>query len=333
MLAMQLLAPWSVDENDPLVVSELPEPEPGPGQILLAVRACGVCHTDLHTVEGELALPHLPLTPGHQVVGEVKALGKGVTRFQVGDRVGVAWVHTTCGVCRFCRCGQENLCEQAQFTGLHAPGGYAGAMLAAADFAFALPAGFADEQAAPLLCAGVIGYRALRLSQVQPGQRLGLFGFGASAHLAIQVARHRGCEVFVFTRSAAHQEHAAALGALWTGAPQEAPPFKLDAAINFTPSGAVTLDALRVLERGGTVAMAGIHSSPIPEFDYHLLYGERQLRSVTNATRQDAEELLALAAEIPLHTDVEVFTLLEANQVLRRLKRSQITGAAVLQCS
>ncbi len=333
MLAMQLLAPWSVDANDPLVVSELPEPEPGPGQLLLTVRACGVCHTDLHTVEGELALPHLPLTPGHQVVGEVKALGAGVTRFRVGDRVGVAWVHATCGVCRFCRCGQENLCEQAQFTGLHVPGGYAGAMLAAADFTFALPDGFADEQAAPLLCAGVIGYRALRLSQVQPGQRLGLFGFGASAHITIQVARRRGCEVFVFTRSAAHQAHATALGAVWTGSPLATPPHKLDAAINFTPSGAVTLEALRVLERGGTVAVAGIHSSAIPSFDYNLLYGERQLRSVTNATRQDAEELLALAAQIPLQTDVEVFTLLEANQALRRLKRSQITGAAVLQCS
>ena len=290
MLAMQLLAPWPVDHDDPLVVSELPEPEPGPGQILLTVRACGVCHTDLHTVEGDLSLPRLPLVPGHQVVGVIKALGAGVTRFQVGDRVGVAWVHATCGVCRFCRNGQENLCAEARFTGLHNHGGYAGAMLAQADFAFALPAGFADEQAAPLLCAGVIGYRALRLSQVQPGQRLGLFGFGASAHITIQVARHLGCEVFVFTRSAAHQAHAAALGAVWTGAPQETPPQPLDAAINFTPSGAITLDILRVLERGGTAVLAGIHSSPIPE-------------------------------------------LLEANQVLRRLKRSQITGAAVLQCA
>lgn len=333
MLAMQLLAPWPVDHDDPLVVSELPEPEPGPGQILLTVRACGVCHTDLHTVEGDLSLPRLPLVPGHQVVGVIKALGAGVTRFQVGNRVGVAWVHATCGICRFCRNGQENLCAEARFTGLHNHGGYAGAMLAQADFAFALPAGFADEQAAPLLCAGVIGYRALRLSQVQPGQRLGLFGFGASAHITIQVARHLGCEVFVFTRSAAHQAHAAALGAVWTGAPQETPPQPLDAAINFTPSGAITLDILRVLERGGAAVLAGIHSSPIPEFDYRLLYGERQLRSVTNATRQDAEELLALAAEIPLQTDIEVFTLLEANQVLRRLKRSQITGAAVLQCA
>lgn len=333
MLAMQLLSPVSVDECDPLVVSELPEPEPGPGQILLTVRACGVCHTDLHTVEGDLPLPRLPLAPGHQVVGVVKALGADVARFQVGDRVGVAWVHATCGACRFCRSGQENLCAEARFTGLHEHGGYAAAMLARADFAFALPAEFADEQAAPLLCAGVIGYRALRLSQVQPGQRLGLFGFGASAHITIQVARHLGCEVHVFTRSPAHQAHAASLGAVWTGTAQETLPHLLDAAINFTPSGAIALDALRVLERGGAVVMAGIHSSPIPEFDYRLLYGERQLRSVTNATRQDAEELLALATQIPLQTEVEVFSLLEANQALRRLKRSQITGAAVLQCS
>ena len=333
MLAMQLLSPVPVDEHDPLVVSELPEPEPGPGQILLTVRACGVCHTDLHTVEGDLPLPRLPLAPGHQVVGVVKALGAGVTRFQVGDRGGVAWVHATCGACRFCRSGQENLCAEARFTGLHEHGGYAGAMLARADFAFALPAEFTDEQAAPLLCAGIIGYRALRLSQVQPGQRLGLFGFGASAHITIQVARRLGCEVFVFTRSPAHQAHAASLGAVWTGTAQETPPHLLDAAINFTPSGAITLDALRVLERGGVVALAGIHSSPIPEFDYRLLYGERQLRSVTNATRQDAEELLTLATQIPIQTEVEVFSLLEANQVLRRLKRSQITGAAVLQCS
>lgn len=333
MLAMQLFAPWPVDDDDPLVTSELPDPQPGAGQLLLAVEVCGVCHTDLHIVEGEVAAPQMPLIPGHQVVGTIQALGAGVTNHRVGERVGVAWLHAACGTCRFCRRGQENLCEQGRFSGLHAPGGFANAMLAQADFVYPLPAGFADEQAAPLLCAGVIGYRALRLSQAQAGQRLGLYGFGASAHITIQAARHLGCEVFVFTRSPAHRAHAAALGAAWVGGPQETPPHRLDAAINFTPSGAVTLDALRALDRGGVVVMAGIHSSPLPALDYRLLYGERQLRSVANATRQDANELLALAAAIPIQTDVETFPLVEANEVLRRLKRSQINGAAVLRCS
>lgn len=332
MYAMELLAPQRVDEADPLVLAESADPQPGPGQVRIRVRACGVCHTDLHIVEGELELPLLPLVPGHQVVGVIEACGPGVTQWAIGDRVGVPWLHATCGHCDFCQSGRENLCDRARFTGLHVPGGYADAMLAQADFVCRLPDDFADEMAAPLLCAGVIGYRALRLSDVAPGQRLALFGFGASAHITIQVARHWGCEVYVLTRSAEHRQHAAALGAAWVGQPDETPPHAVHSAINFTPSGAITQAALRILRKGGTVVMAGIHSSPLPQTDYHLLYGERTIRSVANATRQDAEELLRLAHTIPIHTHVEVFSLFEeANQVLRRLKRSQIQGAAVLK--
>lgn len=332
MYAMELLAPQRVDEADPLVLAESADPQPGPGQVRIRVRACGVCHTDLHIVEGELELPLLPLVPGHQVVGVIEACGPGVTQWAIGDRVGVPWLHATCGHCDYCQNGRENLCDQARFTGLHVPGGYADAMLAQADFVCRLPDDFADEMAAPLLCAGIIGYRALRLSDVVPGQRLALFGFGASAHITIQVARHWGCEVYVLTRSAEHRQHAAALGAAWVGQPDETPPHAVHGAINFTPSGAITQAALRILRKGGTVAMAGIHSSPLPQTDYHLLYGERTIRSVANATRQDAEELLRLAHTIPIHTHVEVFSLFEeANQVLRRLKRSQIQGAAVLK--
>lgn len=332
MYAMELLAPQLVDEADPLVLAESPDPQPGPGQVRIRIRACGVCHTDLHTVEGELDLPLLPLIPGHQVVGVIDACGPGVTAWSPGDCVGVPWLHTTCGHCEFCRSGRENLCDQARFTGLHVPGGYADTMLAHADFVCRLPDSFADDMAAPLLCAGIIGYRALRLSDIEAGQRLALFGFGASAHIAIQVAQHWGCEVYVFSRSVEHRQHAATLGAAWVGETHQTPPHPVHAAINFTPSGAVTLAALRILAKGGTVAMAGIHSSPLPQIDYPLLYGERTLRSVANATRQDAEELLTLAQTIPIHTHVEVFSMFEeANQTLRRLKRSQIQGAAVLR--
>ncbi len=332
MYAMELLAPQLVDEADPLVLAESPDPQPGPGQVRIRVRACGVCHTDLHTVEGELDLPLLPLVPGHQVVGVIDACGPGVNQWTPGDRVGVPWLHATCGQCDDCLGGRENLCDHARFTGLHVNGGYADVVLAEADFVCRLPAGFADEAAAPLLCAGIIGYRALRLSDIAPGQRLALFGFGASAHITIQVARHWDCEVYVLTRSAEHRQHAAALGAAWVGQPHESPPHPVHGAINFTPSGAITVAALRILRKGGTVAMAGIHSSPLPQIDYHLLYGERTIRSVANATRRDAEELLALAQAIPIHTHVEVFSMFEqANQVLRRLKRSQVQGAAVLK--
>jgi len=329
MRAMILHQPAPVEEK-PLRAVDVAPPTPGPGEVLVRVRACGVCHTDLHTVEGDLALPRLPLIPGHQVVGIVAEAGPGVTRFRPGDRVGVPWLYATCGECRFCQEGRENLCESARFTGYHADGGYAEAMVVAADFAYALPPDFSDTAAAPLLCAGVIGYRALRLSEVRPGQRLGLYGFGASAHVTLQVARHWGCEVFVFTRSPAHQQLARELGAVWVGRAEEEPPARLHSAIIFAPAGALVPEALRVLEKGGTLALAGITMSPIPELDYSRLYQERTVRSVANSTRQDARELLRLAAEIPLHTAVEEFPLQAANEALLRLKRSQIQGAGVL---
>ena len=330
MKAMLLEFPAPVFEN-PLHLVDLPAPVPGPGQILLRVSHCGVCHTDLHTVEGELPLEHLPLIPGHQVVGRVVDRGPGVESVQMGDRVGLAWLRHTCGVCGFCREGRENLCEQAQFTGLHQDGGYAELVVAYADFVYPLPEGFPDQAAAPLLCAGIIGYRALRLSGIQPGGRLGLFGFGASAHIAIQVARYWGCEVSVFTRSPGHQELARQLGAAWVGQVQDTPPGKLDSAIIFAPAGNLVPPALKLLNRGGTLALAGIYMTPIPKLDYEQdLYYEKTVRSVTASTRQDGRELLDLAARIPLLPKVQLFPLEEANRVLQLLKDGQIDGAGVL---
>lgn len=338
MKAMLLRAPKPAEEN-PLAPADLPVPEPAPGQVRLRVQVCGVCHTDLHLAEGEIATPRLPIVPGHQVVGEVDAVGQGVRRFCLGDRVGVPWLYSTCGRCEYCRHGQENLCDNARFTGQHADGGFAEYMVVPADFACPLPPGFPDEQAAPLLCAGIIGYRSLRLSGVHPGcgavgdrpQRLGLYGFGASAHVTIQVARHWGCQVYVFTRSTGHQRHALELGATWVGQAQDRPPRPLDSAITFAPAGWLVPYALRALRKGGTLAINAIHMSPIPEMPYALLYGERTVRSVANATRQDAAELLQLAADIPIRTDVELYPLEEANAVLQRLKRGEVQGAAVLR--
>jgi propanol-preferring alcohol dehydrogenase len=330
MKAMVLREPKPV-ENNPLGLADLPVPEPAPGQVRLRVGACGVCHTDLHLVEGEIATPRLPVVPGHQIVGRVDALGEGVTRFAVGDRAGVPWLYSTCEECEYCQRGLENLCDNARFTGQHADGGFAEYMVVPADFAYSIPMGFPDDQAAPLLCAGIIGYRSLRLSEIQRGERLGLYGFGASAHVTIQVARHWGCEVSVFTRSEEHQRHARALGAAWVGQAQDTPPAELDSAITFAPAGWLVPEALRVLRKGGTLAINAIHMSPIPELPYQVLYGERTVRSVANSTRQDAEELLLLAAEIPIQTDVELYPLDQANAVLQRLKRAEIQGAAVLQ--
>ncbi len=330
MKAMVLREARPIEEN-PLGAVELPAPTPGPDEIRIKVQACGVCHTDLHTVEGELDLPRLPVIPGHQIVGVVDEMGANVPRFRLGDRVGVAWLHSSCGQCNFCRQGLENLCGQARFTGLHADGGYAQYTVVPAAFAYAIPSGFPARQAAPLLCAGVIGYRSLRLSEVQPGERLGLYGFGASAHVTIQVARHWGCEVFVFTRSEEHKQHARELGAAWVGDARDDPPALLDSAITFAPAGWIVLEALRVLRKGGTVAINAIHTSPIPEMKYSLIYHERTLRSVANMTRQDAEELLQLAVQIPIHTEVEAYPLAEANRVLQRLKDRQVRGAAVLE--
>jgi propanol-preferring alcohol dehydrogenase len=327
---MILREPRPVEEA-PLARADLPVPAPLPGELRLRVRACGVCHTDLHLVEGEIATPNLPIVPGHQVVGEVNALGDGVNRFGLGDRAGVPWLYSTCGQCEYCQRGLENLCAEARFTGQHADGGFAEYMTVPAEYAYPIPAGFPDEQAAPLLCAGIIGYRSLRLSEIRPGERLGLYGFGASAHVTIQIARSWGCEVYVFTRGKAHQRHAEELGAVWVGQAQDTPPAKLDGAITFAPAGWLVPEVLRVLRRGGTLAINAIHMSPIPEMPYGLLYGDRTVRSVTNSTRRDAEELLQAAAEIPIRTTVELYRLDRANEVLQRLKRREIQGAAVLQ--
>lgn len=314
----------------PLALEEPAVPEPGPGQIRLRVHICGVCHTDLHTVEGDLELPRLPLTPGHQVVGTVEALGPGATRYAPGDRVGVGWLYRTCGVCPACRAGQENLCLNAEFTGLHADGGYAEMMVVDEQFAYPLPEMFDDVAVAPLLCAGIIGFRSLRLSGIQPGQRLGLYGFGASAHLAIQVAVYWGCEVYVFTRGAEHRRLARELGAAWVGGAEEAIDTPLDASVIFAPAGWIVPLALNHLRPGGTAAINAIHMSPIPEMPYQTIYGERVLRSVANFTRADALDFLQLTAEIPVRTEVELFPLEQANDVLGRLKHSEIRGAAVL---
>jgi propanol-preferring alcohol dehydrogenase len=319
-------------EEQPLELRELARPAPGPGQIRLDVSVCGICHTDLHIVEGDLDLPKLPVVPGHQIVGTVAARGEGADRFKIGERVGVAWLHqVSCEACDYCQRGLENLCPNATFTGLHADGGYAQAMVAYEDFAYPIPEGFSDIESAPLLCAGIIGYRALKVSEVEPGQRLGLYGFGSSAHVTIQVALHWGCEAYVYTRSEGHRQLARELGAVWVGGAEDAPPEKMQASIIFAPAGRIVLEALQDLDRGGTVALAGVTMTPIPELDYdELLYWERGIRSVANFTREDAEELLDVAAQIPIETTVELFRLEEANEALLALKRSEIDGSGVL---
>lgn len=331
MRALQLSSAAPLTSS-PLTLVERPLSSltPDSRSVLLHVRACGVCHTDLHIVEGELPLRKRPIIPGHQVVATVEAVGAGVTLVKAGDRVGVPWLHTTCGQCEFCQRGQENLCDYARFTGWDVDGGYADFMLADENALVPIPGAFSDEQAAPLLCAGIIGYRSLRLADLRPGERLGLFGFGASAHIAIQLARHWGCPVSVFTRSPAHRALAESLGAEWVGGAEQAPPQPLDRAVIFAPAGGLVPLALRCLRKGGTLAINAIHMSPIPEMGYNLLYGERTVRSVANATRRDAREFMELAAQIPVRTDVESFPLEAANEVLRRLKHSEIKGAAVL---
>lgn len=330
MQAMVLQSPRPIDEN-PLVLIDVPAPVPGPGQLRLRVDVCGVCHTDLHTVEGELELPKLPLIPGHQIVGTVDESGAGVTRFRLGDRVGVAWLHSACGKCDFCQRGLENLCPDARFTGLHVDGGYAQYTLAEEHFAYTIPERFSAEEASPLLCAGIIGYRALRLSEIRPGENLGLYGFGASAHIALQVARHWGCAVYVFTRGEHHRRLAAELGAVWTGSAQNAPPVAMDASVTFAPVGSLIPLALRHLRPGGTLAINAIYMTPLPEMPYTTIYQERTLRSVTNFTSQDAVEFLKIAADVPVRTEVELFPLSDANRVLQKLKRSEIRGAAALK--
>lgn len=325
MRAMVLRAP-----GGPLRPEELPVPEPGSGEVLVRVRACGVCRTDLHVVDGELREPKLPLVVGHQIVGVVERAGEGVERFSPGDRVGVPWLGRTCGRCRYCRTGRENLCGEARFTGYQLDGGFAEYARADARFCLPVPEGYPDLQAAPLLCAGLIGYRALRMAG--DAERLGLYGFGASAHIILQVARHQGRRVFAFARDGDEeaQRFARRLGAEWAGGSGQRPPEELDAAIIFAPVGALVPLALRAVARGGTVVCAGIHMSDIPSFPYELLWGERQLRSVANLTRRDGEEFLALAPEVPVRTEVRPYPLEGANQALDDLRSGRLTGAAVL---
>jgi len=330
MRAMRLFQPAPA-EKSPLMQVDLPRPEPGPGQVLIKVRVCGVCHTDLHIIEGDIHPPSYPVTPGHQVVGEVMEIGAGVKKLHAGDRVGIPWLYSACGECDFCRESRENLCPSARFTGFHVDGGYAEYMLAEECYALPLPQMLEDIQAAPLLCAGIIGYRSLHQAEVQPGERLGLFGFGASAHLAIQVARHWGCKVYAFTRSEQHRRHATELGAVWVGRVEEQPPSQLDRGIIFAPVGSLVPLALEKLRPGGTLAINAIHMTPIPEMPYALIYGERSLRSVANATYQDGVEFMRLAAEIPIHAATRIYPLEEANRALLDLKHSRIKGEGVLQ--
>jgi len=316
--------------GQPLQLADLPIPKPGPDQVLIRVHACAICRTDLHVIDGELSDPRLPLVPGHQIVGTVMEVGERVKRFKGGDRVGVPWLGYTCNHCRYCLTKRENLCDFAQFTGYQINGGYAEYTVANEPFCFPIPDGYPDLQAAPLLCAGLIGYRSLRMTE--NAERIGLYGFGSSAHIVIQTARHQGRQVFAFTRSgdAKGQQFARDLGAVWAGSSDELPPEPLDAAIIFAPVGGLVPIALKAVLKGGIVVCAGIHMSDIPSFPYEILWGERVLRSVANLTRRDGEEFLSLAPKIPVRTQVEVFPLTAANEALTALRNGKIKGAAVL---
>lgn len=327
-----LLREISPVEKEPLQWVELPTPAPGPREILVKVSACGICHTELDEIEGRLP-PNLPIILGHEIVGRVQRLGSGVTKFAQGDRVGIAWIHSACGRCQFCQSGNENLCREFKGTGCYAHGGYAQYTVVREDFAYPIPPRFSDSEAAPLLCAGAIGYRDLRLSGIKKGQTLGLFGFGASAHIVIQMATYLGCEVFVFTRGQEHRNLAKKLGASWAGGPEGQAPKKVDAAIDFTPVGETVPHVLRALEKGGRLVMAVIRKrNLIPAMDYaELLWDEKEIKSVANITRKDAQEFLSLAAEIPIIPEVQEFRLEEANQALLLLKHGKIQGAGVLR--
>ncbi len=316
--------------NTPLGMRTMADPLPAPGEVLIGVHACGICRTDLHVADGELTEPKLPIIPGHEIVGEVIAVGDGVERFAIGERVGVPWLGHTCGTCHYCVSGHENLCDAPGFTGYTIDGGYADMTVADQHYVFALPGGYSDAEAAPLLCAGLIGYRSLRMAS--DAARLGVYGFGAAAHIVAQVARFEGREVFAFTKPGdqAGQDFARRLGAVWAGGSDELPPEPLDAAILYAPVGALVPAALRAVRKGGTVVCAGIHMSDIPAFPYDILWGERTVRSVANLTRRDGDEFLALAPKVPVKTEVETFSLADANEALNRLRDGRITGAAVL---
>ena len=332
MRAVIVDAPGPI-ETHPLRLDDVAVPEPADDEVRIEVHACGVCRTDLHVVEGDLAVKRSPIVPGHQVVGIVEAVGSGVTERSVGERVGVAWLHRTCGCCAFCATHRENLCDTPEFTGWTVQGGFAEAIVAPADFTYPLPEGFTDLEAAPLLCAGIIGYRCLRQTGIEDwsGAHLGLYGFGAAGHVAIQIARARGAEVYVCTRDREkHQALAEELGAAWTGGATDKPPVALDAGIVFAPAGEIVPPALSHLDKGATLVLGGIHMSPIPEIPYELLYGERVVRSVANNTRQDGRLFLAEAAAVPVRTHVETYPLEAANTALDNLKHDAIRGAAVL---
>jgi propanol-preferring alcohol dehydrogenase len=329
MKAMLLEHTAPIDDH-PLSMVELPIPQPKVGEILIEIKACGVCHTDLHTVEGDLALPLLPLIPGHQVVGIVKQLGAGCSESSEGDRVGITWFFSSCGTCKFCLEGRENLCSNARFTGYHVPGGYAQYMIVPESSAFPIPDAFSDVEATPLLCGGVIGFRSLRLTGAKTGEKLGLYGFGNSAHIVLQLAVKMGCRVHVFTRSTKHRELARDLGAAWVGTADEKPPEPMNSSIIFAPAGSLVPQALAALDKGGTLTLAGITMSPIPEMDYSLVYGERTIRSVANTTRKDALELLQAASEVPVRTVVDTFPLEQANEVLMMMKTSALKAGAAL---
>jgi propanol-preferring alcohol dehydrogenase len=331
MKAMSLVGPDPV-ETGPLRLVDLPIPEPGEHQVLIRVEVCGVCRTDLHVVEGELPPHRSGIVPGHEVIGRVARLGPDAQRFRVGDRVGAAWLHASCGACPYCRRDDENLCDAPRFTGYDVHGGYAEYMVALEAFVYPIPEGVSSREAAPFLCAGIIGYRALCRSAVRKGEPLGLYGFGASAHIVLQIALHWGCEVYVCTRGERHQALAREMGATWVGPASAVPPNKLRSSILFAPAGELVPIALSALDKGGTLALAGIYMTPIPAMDYQqYLFLERNLRSVTANTRRDGEALLQLAAKIPLHTHTQEFCLEAANEALLKLKHDQINGAAVLR--
>lgn len=318
-------------ESSPLAIDALPCPEPGPGEIRLRVKCCAICRTDLHVIEGDLPRHTLPIIPGHQVVGIVDAVGPGCRIVQLGDRIGVAWLRGTCGVCGFCTTGKENLCESAEFTGYHSNGGYAEYAVVREDFAYRVPETFSDVEAAPLLCAGIIGYRALTRANLPPRGKLALYGFGSSAHVVIQIALHRGAEVYVVTRGEKHRQLALQMGACWAGSQADQLPVKVHSAIIFAPAGELVPQALQKLQKGGTLALAGIHMSPVPQLDYETcLFYERDVRSVTCNTRDDGRRLLAEAAEIPIRPHTTCYPLAEANRALQDLKADRISGTGVL---
>lgn len=318
-------------ETEPLKLEEIARPEPGQQELLVEINTCGICHTDLHTIEGDIQPPQLPVTPGHQVVGKVVTVGNAVTGWAEGDRIGVPWLYRADGSCEFCQRGQENLCPDAEYTGFDRDGGYAEFMLADPDYALKIPGGIEDVDAAPLLCAGIIGYRSLRMADLKQGERLGLVGFGASAHLAIQVALYWNCEVYVFTRSQGHRKLARELGAHWVGGAEDDQPEMLDRAVIFAPAGHLVPTILAKLRPAGTLAINAIYMSPIPEMSYDHIYEERTLRSVTNLTHQDGVEFLELAEKIPVRSEITTYPLEDANQALLDMKNSEINGAGVLE--